>query len=266
MAESEGSVVVADGLVAQSPGPGVRLLRFDRPARRNALTSALVIALGRFLTDAVADDTVRVVVLTGDDQAFSAGADIHEMAERGADAVFDPARADAWQRVATFPKPIVAAVRGVAYGAGCELAMLCDIVVAGQSARFAQPEVKIGGLAGDGGTQRLPRLAGRMLAAQMLLTGEPVSGAKAQAAGLASEVVEDSQVLPRALIIAACIAANAPLAVAATKRLVRMAETGSLSEGLTAERKALADIFKSEDRAEGVEAFLKRRPPVWRGR
>ncbi len=256
----------ADHLIVEYPAPSVLLLRLNRPQRRNALSSALVIDLARRLDDAASSGDISVVILTGDDKAFSAGADIHEMNERGLAAILDENRRSAWRSLEAFPKPLIAAVRGVAFGAGNELAMLADLVVAGENARFAQPEVKIGGLAGDGGTQRLPRLVGRQQAAKMLLTGEAVDGREAKAIGLACEVVGDDQVVPRAIELAAQIARNAPLSLLATKALIGEADRGGLEEGLGAERKALLKVFDSVDRQEGMAAFAEKRPARWQGR
>ena len=253
-------------LIVEYPAPSVLLLRLNRPHRRNALTAALVIDLAQRLGEAAASAEIRVVVLTGDEKAFCAGADIREMNERGIAAMLDTDRLSAWRRIEAFPKPMIAAVRGVAFGAGCELAMIADLIVAGQGARFAQPEVKIGGLAGDGGTQRLPRLVGRQQAAKMLLTGEPVSGAQAKAIGLVCEVVEDDKVESTAIELAETIARNAPLSVAATKMLIRQSDETGLADGLRIERDVLLGLFQSADRVEGMTAFAEKRPPKWQGK
>ena len=253
-------------LIVEYPAPFVLLLRLNRPHRRNALTAALVIDLAQRLGEAAASAEIRVVVLTGDEKAFCAGADIREMNERGIAAMLDTDRLSAWRCIEAFPKPMIAAVRGVAFGAGCELAMIADLIVAGQGARFAQPEVKIGGLAGDGGTQRLPRLVGRQQAAKMLLTGEPVSGAQAKAIGLVCEVVEDDKVESTAIELAETIARNAPLSVAATKTLIRQSDETGLADGLRIERDLLLGLFQSADRVEGMTAFAEKRPPKWQGK
>jgi enoyl-CoA hydratase len=252
-----------DHLIIEYPAPSVLLLRLNRPPRRNALTAALVIDLARRLSEAAASPDIRVVVLTGDDKAFSAGADIHEMNERGVAAILDTRRLSAWRSIEAFPKPMIAAVRGVAFGAGNELAMLADLIVAGHGARFAQPEVKIGGLAGDGGTQRLPRLVGRQQAAKMLLTGEPVGGAEAKAIGLVCEVAEDEKVVAMAIQLAENIARNAPLSLAATKKLIRQSDETGLADALRIERDFLLDLFQSADRVEGMTAFAEKRLPKW---
>ena len=255
-----------DHLIVEHPTPSVLLLRLNRPHRRNALTAALVIDLAQRLSEAAASAEIRVVVLTGDEKAFCAGADIHEVNERGIAAILDTDRLSAWRSIEAFPKPMIAAVRGVAFGAGDELAMIADLVVAGEGARFAQPEVKIGVLAGDGGTQRLPRLVGRQQAAKMLLTGDPVSGAEAKAIGLVCEVVEDDKVEITAIQLAEKIARNAPLSLAATKMLIRQSDETGLADGIRIERDLLLGLFQSADRVEGMTAFAEKRPPKWQGK
>ena len=244
----------------------VLLLRLNRPTRRNALTNQLVIDLAAAIKSADADADVRAIVLTGDEKAFCAGADIHEMNSRGFDAIIDQNRARAWRTLEGAETPIIAAVNGVAFGAGNELCMLADIVVAGSDARFGQPEVKIGGMAGDGGSQRLPRRIGYAAAMKLLLTGEPISASEAHRLGYAAEVTEPKKTVIRALEIAATIAANAPLSVLATKRCVQETAQRSLEDGLRFEREALYRVFNSEDRVEGMQAFSEKREPRYRGR
>jgi enoyl-CoA hydratase len=253
-------------LIREKPSEHVVVLRLNRPTRRNALTKQLVLDLAAQLDEAACSPSVRAVVIAGDERAFCAGSDIHEMNERGFAAILDEERLAAWRSIERFPKPIIAAVRGFAFGAGNELAMTCDFIVAGESAQFAQPEVKIGGLAGDGGSQRLPRLIGRQAAAKMLLTGAPISAREALDLGLIADLVSDDEVLGRAVGFAEAIANNAPLSVAATKRLIRQTEEGPLSDGLRQEREALLNVFQSADRVEGMTAFAEKRPPNWSGK
>ena len=255
-----------DELLIEHPTDRVLLLRLNRPRRRNALTVSLVKSLAARLAAAASDDAVGVVIVAGDEKAFSAGADIHEMVERGIDAILDDARLAAWRSIGTFPKPLIAAVRGVAFGAGNELVMQADLVVAGEGARFGQPEVRIGGLAGDGGTQRLPRLIGRQRATRMLLTGEPVTAAQALDMGLACEVVPDAEVDAAAVALGVRIARHAPLSLAATKALISATDRCGLEEGLRIEREALLRVFRSEDRVEGMRAFADKRSPSWSNR
>lgn len=207
---------------------------------------------------------------TGDavffDRSFSAGADIHEINEKKFGAVLDETRLAAWGAIQNFSKPLIAAIRGFSYGAGNELAMLCDIRIAGTGATFAQPEVKLGGLAGDGGSQRLPRLVGAQAAAVMLFTGAPVTAVEALRIGLVAEVVADAEVVDAAIALARRIAVNAPLSLAATKDLIRRRDEGSLSAGLQYERDTLLRVFESDDYVEGMRAFAEKRPAVWTGK
>lgn len=253
-------------LIASTPRSHVRLLRLNRPARRNALTNALVGELAASLRAAQRDDGVRVVVVAGDDRSFCAGADIHELRDRGDEAVHDPLRAIDWQAIADFPKPLIAAVEGVALGAGNELCMLADIIVAARGARMGQPEVRIGAIAGDGGTQRLPRRIGGPTAMYHLLTGDPIEASDAHRLGYVTKLCEDGHAVETALEVAEKIASNAPLSVEATKRLVRLAADGDLRSGLEEERKELRQVFASADRHEGMDAFAERRSPSFIGK
>jgi enoyl-CoA hydratase/carnithine racemase len=250
----------------ERPVPHVMLIRIVRPAKRNALTNSMVVAIAGFIEEARADDDCRCVVMTGDETAFSAGADIAEAQEGGADAVNDPGRVAAWRRIERFPKPLIAAVNGICFGAGNELAMTADLIIAGRNARFGQPEVKIGGIAGDGGTQRLPRKVGAGLASYMMLTGDPIDAETALRVGLVVEVTETGNTVPRAIEVASAIAARAPLAVQETKALIRATANVGLEAGIAVEREALWRIFGSPDRREGMGAFLAKRAPKWSGR
>ena len=254
-----------DCLDAATLDGGIRLLTMKRPAARNALNLALLASLAAEFDAARHDAATTVVVLTGDEKAFSAGADIREMSAKGWDAIEDESRNASWQTMRDFPKPFIAAVRGHALGGGNELAMLADLVIAGEGAVFGQPEAMIGGIPGDGGTQRLPRLVGRQLAMRMFLTGERLSGREAFAAGLVCAVVPDAQVVDEAVRLAKQIAAAAPASAIAIKSLVRASQELSLDEGLRLERELLRQVFGSADHLEGMRAFVERRPPVWRG-
>lgn len=253
-------------LLQETLSGGVLLLRLNRPTRRNALTKQLVLDIAAALEAAASDSTIRAVVITGDERAFCAGADIHENNQRGLSAILDEERLAAWRSIESFAKPLIAAVRGFALGAGNELAMICDLVVAGTNALFGQPEAKIGAIAGDGGTQRLPRLVGRQLATKMLLTGASISAEEAKEAGLVCDVVADDHVVESAVKLAVAIADNAPLSVAATKTLIKRAYESSLTDGLRYEREALLKVFQSNDRVEGMTAFAEKRRPSWSGR
>lgn len=181
------------------------------------------------------------------------------------DALDNP-RVTQWDRISRFPKPLIAAVNGYALGGGNELAMICDIVIAGETAIFGQPEVRVGLLPGAGGTQRLPRLVGRSLAMKMVLAGEPIDAHAALAAGLAAEVTPPDQTIARAIELAGTIVQRAPLAVRLAKEAVLAAEQGSLAAGLAFERRAYAYLFSTDDLQEGVAAFREKRRPQFRGR
>jgi enoyl-CoA hydratase len=252
-------------VAAARPEPGVLHLRLDRPAKRNALSTALLAELAGLLARAADEREIRCVILAGDDKAFSAGADIEEMLEGGVEVLRDPGRAASWRTIEIFPKPLIAVVDGVALGAGNELAMLADVIVAGEGASFGQPEVAIGGMPGDGGTQRLARLVGKGAAMRMILTGLPIDARTALALGLVVEVVPAGESGARALELARRIARTAPLAAMAAKRAVLDAFELPLSEGLRREREAMLGLAASRDRKEGLAAFLERRPPVFTG-
>ncbi|MGY2284500.1 enoyl-CoA hydratase-related protein [Pseudomonas gingeri] len=228
----------------------------------NPLTSELMAELGDVLQALDCDAETRAIVLTGSARAFAAGADIQAMAQMTyARAVLENYLVNEWQRLGALRKPLVAAVRGYALGGGCELAMLCDIVVAGENALFGQPEIKLGLIPGAGGTQRLPRAVGKSMAMEMNLTGEPITAAQALAAGLVSRVVSDEEVVTAALAVAQSIARHSlPVLLAVKASTARAFET-SLAEGLLHERSAFHGCFALKDQREGCEAFLQRRPP-----
>jgi enoyl-CoA hydratase len=245
----------------------VALIRFTRPEKKNALHSSMVIAMADYLEKFAADRSVRCVVLTGTEEMFAAGADIKEMLARGpAGTSNNPLRVAAWRRFENFPKPIIAAVNGIAFGAGSEIALACDFIIAGRNARFAQPEVKIGGMAGDGGTQRLPRKIGPAMAAYMLMTGDPIDADTAFRLGMVAELCEPSQTVARAIEIANVIASRAPVAVQNTKACIRTAVGATLENGIAFERDAIWRNGMTDDRQEGMRAFLEKRAPVFTGR
>ena len=253
-------------VVAARPSPHVLELTLDRPAQRNALNAALLAKLAAILTEAMTDPGIRCVVLAGNDRVFSAGADIKEMARDGFAAIDNPRRVAAWRAIETFPKPVVAAVEGICFGGGNELLMLADIVVAGADARFGQPEIGIGILPGDGATQRLTRVVGKALAMRMILTGEPIDAETAFRAGLVSDLVPEGAALARARQIAATIAGKAPRSAELAKEAVLAAYDTALSAGLLVERRAIRHAFTTADQAEGMAAFIEKRPPVFTGR
>jgi len=244
----------------------VGLIRLNRPEVFNALNDALMEALGAALDVCETDENIGCVVITGSDKAFAAGADIAAMRDMDfMDAYKSNFITRNWERLKTFRKPVIAAVSGVALGGGCELALMCDIVYAAETARFALPEVKIGVIPGAGGTQRLTRAVGKFKALKMLLTGQPVGAAEAFAMGLVSEVVADGEVLERALCLAREIAALPPLAVAQIKEVVLAGQDLPLDAALTLERKAFQLLFASADQKEGMRAFIEKRPPEFKG-
>lgn len=257
----------ADKVILERPAPHVALIRFNRPEKKNALHSSMVIELGRLIGELEADDSVRCVVLTGTEASFAAGADIKEMVTFGPPATSNsPRRVAAWRAIEAFPKPLIAAVNGIAFGAGNELAMVCDFIIAGDNAEFGQPEVKIGGMAGDGGTQRLPRKIGGNVASYMLFTGTPIGVERAYQLGLVVEICPAAQTVARAVQIAGIIAERAPVAVRNTKACIRTAVGATLENGIAFERDAIWRNSMTEDRQEGMTAFTEKRPPVFKGR
>ncbi len=253
-----------DTILVSTPALHVTLVRLNRPAARNALSRPLLRALAAALDAAAADADVRAVVITGDERAFSAGADIKEMPDGGIPMWGQADRLRAWKTIERFPKPLIAAVDGFALGGGCELTTLCDIVIAGEGAKFGTPEIKIGAFPGDGGTQRIPRAVGKSRAMWMMMTGALVDAATACAWGLALEVVADDRTVDRAVEIASEIARMSPIAVAMIKEEVLMTYQKPLDESLSLERKLL--LWQTEDHDEGIAAFVEKRQPVFKGR
>ncbi len=247
------------------PAEGVLLLTIDRPAVRNALRTRTFAEIAAELAAATDDPSTRAVVVTGGAEHFAAGADIREMALLGAVDVLMHERARHWRAIAAFPKPIVAAVCGYALGGGCELALACDLIVAGTNAQFGQPEVNLGMIPGAGGATRLARTCGKALAMQMVLTGMPIDARTALAAGIAVEVDEPESALARAVELASIIASKPPVAVRLAKEAVRRALDIPLSDAVEADRQAFALLAASDDRREGIAAFLEKRPARFTG-
>ena len=243
------------------------LVTLDRPEALNALSFGLLAQLVTALEALDADDDVRAIVLTGaGERAFAAGADIKEMAGATPESLEAGGGFAPWDDLRTIRKPIVAAVRGFALGGGCELAMACDLIVAGDDAQFGQPEIRIGVMPGAGGTQRLTRAIGKARAMELILTGRSIDAREAARLGLVTRVVPAEATLESALDLAAEIATMPPLAVAAAKRAVNEADEASLTDGLAAERRAFFDLFATADQTEGMAAFVEKRPPRWTGR
>lgn len=248
------------------PSDAVARVTLNRPAVKNALNLSIRQELASNFSSLSADERIRCIVLTGGDEFFAAGADIKDMAGRGAVEMMLRNIHVLWQAISSCPKPVIAAVNGYAWGGGCELAMHADIIIAGENASFCQPEVKVGIMPGAGGTQRLTRAVGKFQAMKMILTGKPVSGREALAMGLCSEVLPDAEVQPAALKMAETIASMPPLAVAQIKEVVLAGQDISLEAALMLERKAFQLLFDSKDQKEGMNAFLEKRKPVYQGR
>jgi enoyl-CoA hydratase len=240
---------------------GVLLLELNRPQKLNALNKRLLESLSKLLEVAAACDDVKCVVLTGGQKAFSVGADIEEMAERGVAAYLDAERLNYWKSIETFPKPIIAAANGYILGGGCELMMLCDISIAAETARFGQPEITIASIPRDGGTQRLPRLIGKSMAMQMILTGKHFDARQMLDAGLISEVVKERALLDRAIELAQLIASHPTEATQLAKAAVLAAYELPLQEGLLRERDLTSKTFATKDRVKRLAAFLEKRKP-----
>ena len=253
-------------LAVQAPEDGVRLITLQRPEALNALNTELLGELAAELDAAERDAETRVVVITGSRKAFAAGADIKEMAERDLVGILDEPRVAHWQRITAFAKPLIAAVNGFALGGGCELAMHADILIAGEDARFGQPEINLGIIPGAGGTQRLRRAVGKSLAMQMVLTGEAIDARHALRAGLVSEVTQPEFTVERALQVACVIARKAPLAVRLAKEALLKAQDTDLASGLRFERHAFTLLAGTADREEGIRAFQEKRPARFLGR
>ncbi|MCA1667325.1 MAG: enoyl-CoA hydratase/isomerase family protein [Thermomicrobia bacterium] len=247
-------------------GDGIAVVRLNRPKVLNALSTPLMTELVEALEALDADDTVRCIVLTGNERAFAAGADIGEMADVSAVEMLKRNQFARWERIRKVRKPLIAAVSGYALGGGCELAMMCDMIVASESARFGQPEILIGIIPGAGGTQRLTRAVGKALAMEMVLTGRQITAREAFAAGLVNRVVPTELCLESAMHLAKEVAARPPLAVMMGKDAVLKTYDMTLEAGLDAERKNFFLLFSTEDMREGMAAFLEKRPPRWKGK
>ena len=243
----------------------VAVVRLHRPERLNALCMGLMSELADLLEELDTDGAIRCIVLTGDEKAFAAGADITEMADAGAVEMHRRNQFATWERIRRIRTPMIAAVSGYALGGGNELAMHCDMIVASESARFGQPEIKIGVMPGAGGTQRLTRAVGKVRAMEMVLTGEPISAEQALEAGLVNRVVPVEVYLDEALKLARTVASRPPVAAMLAKDAVLKAFDTTLEAGLAHERHNFYLLFASEDKKEGMEAFLEKRDPHWKG-
>ncbi|MFC0279025.1 enoyl-CoA hydratase [Falsigemmobacter intermedius] len=245
----------------------VALVRLNRPEALNALNSQLMSELARALTELDRDDQVRCIVLTGSEKAFAAGADIKEMSTKGFVDMFteDFFTADS-ETLLRVRKPIIAAVSGYALGGGCELAMMCDFIICSESAKFGQPEINLGVVAGIGGTQRLTRFVGKSKSMDMHLTGRFMDAAEAERSGLVSRVVPVADLIREAMDAARKIAAKSQVAVKVVKEAVNRSYETSLREGVLYERRIFHALFASEDQKEGMAAFAEKRQPQFRDR
>ncbi|WP_309604971.1 enoyl-CoA hydratase [Phenylobacterium sp.] len=245
----------------------VTLIRLNRPDALNALNGELMDELTAALDATEADPGVRCVVITGSDRAFAAGADIKEMAAKSYAEVFDEDFITRnWERVTRCRKPVIAAVAGYALGGGCELAMMCDFIIAADNARFGQPEINLGVTPGAGGTQRLTRFAGKSKAMDMVLTARMMDAAEAERCGLVSRVVPLADLIAVAMEAAGKIAALSPMSVMIAKDLVNAAYETPLSQGVKMERRLFHSLFAFDDQKEGMAAFIEKRPARFTGR
>ncbi len=244
----------------------VGLITLNRPQAMNALNNQLM----REVMDALAafdkNDAIGVMVITGNEKAFAAGADIKEMADQSIQQMRDRDHVAVFGRLSTIRKPVIAAVSGWALGAGCEVAMSCDMIVASESARFGQPEITIGVMPGAGGTQRLTRAVGKAIAMEMILNNRTLTAQEAHQFGLVNRVVPVNGYLDEALKLADEIASRAPLAVRSAKKMINQAYEQTLADGLEVEKQEFYDLFASEDQKEGMQAFIEKRKPEWKGK
>lgn len=252
-------------LKLQIQDDGVALICLNRPEARNALNLELRQQLSETFLQLSKNEDVRVIVITGGEKVFAAGADIKDFTTATTTEMYLRHSEQYWQSIASCPKPIIAAVNGYALGGGCELAMHADIIIAGQSAQFGQPEVKLGLMPGAGGTQRLLRAVGKYNTMLMVLTGQLISATEAKMMGLVSDVVEDEITIEHALKLAKTIASYSPIAVQQIKEVTSLGQDLSLQGALALERKAFQMLFDTKDQKEGVSAFLEKRPAYYIG-
>ena len=246
---------------------GIAVITLNRPKALNALSNQLMAELTTALDDLEADDSIGAIVITGSEKAFAAGADITEMKDKSlADAYLEDFITSGWERLTRCRKPVIAAVSGFALGGGCELAMMCDIILAADTARFGQPEITLGILPGAGGTQRLTRLVGKAKAMELCLTGRMMDAVEAERAGLVSRVVPAAELLDEALKTARKIASMPRIAALMVKEAVNRAQETTLSEGIRFERRLFHATFATEDQKEGMTAFVEKRKPDFKNK
>ncbi|MFI5022210.1 MAG: enoyl-CoA hydratase [Alphaproteobacteria bacterium] len=248
-------------IIVETRGP-VGLITLNRPQALNALCTPLIRELGTALDGFEGDDAIGAVVITGSEKAFAAGADIKEMQPQNfVDVYLGDFITRGWEHVTGCRKPIIAAVAGFALGGGCEMAMMCDFILAADNARFGQPEIKLGTIPGAGGTQRLPRFVGKSKAMEMVLTGRMMDAAEAERAGLVSRVVPLAELLPEAMKVAETIAKLSRPSVFMAKEAINRAFETTLAEGIRYERRLFHSTFALADQKEGMQAFIDKRPP-----
>lgn len=255
----------SEALILSETDGHVGIIRLNRPKVLNALNPALMKQLAEQMEAFDADENIRAIVLAGNERAWAAGADIGDMAEQSAISMYDRDQFATWDRIKRIKKPIVAAVSGFALGGGCELMMICDIVIASETAQIGQPEINIGVMPGAGGTQRLTRAIGKAKAMDVILSGRFLSAKEAERAGLVSRVVPQEHFFTEAVNVAKLLATKGPLALKIAKDAVLKAHETTLAEGLEYERKLFYLLFASEDQKEGMRAFVEKRKPEFKG-
>lgn len=253
-------------LIEQQVRPHVSVVRLNRPKELNALNLELMTELVAALQQLDQDEATRCIVITGNDRAFAAGADIKQMAGRTAVDMHKIDQFSKWDAIRKVKKPLIAAVSGFALGGGCELTMICDMIVAGETAQFGQPEIRIGVMPGAGGTQRLTKAIGKARAMEMVLTGKFITAQEALDAGLVNRVVAPELYLDEALALAEQVAAMPPIAVQLAKEAVLKSFDTGIEDGLLFERKNFYLLFATEDQKEGMAAFVEKRAPLWQGK
>ena len=244
----------------------IAIVKINRPEAKNALNGEVRKQLAQIFSELSFNDEINAVVLTGGDEVFAAGADLKEMATATSTEMLLRHTERYWNAISQCPKPVIAAVNGYALGGGCELAMHADIIIAGKSAVFGQPEIKVGLMPGAGGTQRLFRAVGKFHAMRMIMTGAMVKAEEAYIIGLVSQVTEDDQTIPTAIQMAQSLAKMPPIALQQIKEVALMSEDVPLNAGLTLERKSFQLLFSTEDKNEGVQAFIEKRKPSYQGK
>ncbi len=255
-----------ENIIATKLGGGVATIQINRPKVLNALSLATMTEIVQAMEAFDADAEVLCIVVHGNDKAFAAGADITEMADATAVEMLGRDQFQKWERIRKVKTPVIAAVSGFALGGGCELAMICDMIVASETAKFGQPEIKIGVMPGAGGTQRLTRAVGKAVAMEMVLTGRMITAAEALRAGLVNRVAHHSVWLEEALALAREVASMPPVAAKLAKESVLKAFDTTVEAGMEFERKNFYLLFATEDSKEGMQAFVEKRRPQWKGR